>query len=65
LPEIDKKSRLDIFVMAMGRPNDGNIDLKGMMAPVNRSIAGIYKELRGWEIFKMPLDSAQLSTLKF
>ena len=65
LPEITKKSRLDIFVMAMGRPNDGSVYLKGLMAPVNRTVAGISKELRNWEVFKMPLDSTFISNLKF
>ena len=61
LPELKEPATLDIFVMAMGRGNSGQIELKGVIAPVKRGT----QELKGWSVFPMPLDAAQLSRLRF
>jgi beta-galactosidase len=63
LPERKQESQLDILVEPMGRINFGPemADRKGLIAPV--TLAG--ETLRGWEVFKLPLDDAMLAGLKF
>jgi beta-galactosidase len=63
LPERKKPATLDILVEAMGRVNFGQEvhDQKGIHAPVK--LGG--NELTGWQIFRLPLDSQMLDTLKF
>lgn len=63
LPARDKESQLDILVEPMGRVNFGPemADHKGLIAPV--TLAG--NSLRGWEVFKLPLDDEMLAGLKY
>ena len=63
LPARAQPVQLDVLVEAMGRVNFGTevYDRKGLHAPV--MLAG--GELSNWEIFPMPLDAAQLSTLQY
>lgn len=63
LPERQKSATLDILVEAMGRVNFGQEahDRKGIHAPVKLS----GRELTGWQIFPLPLDSRMLANLKF
>jgi beta-galactosidase len=52
----------------MGRVNfaEGVHDRKGIHGPVTLKVAGNKAvELRGWQIFKLPLDQGMLSGLKF
>jgi beta-galactosidase len=63
LPERQKSATLDILVEAMGRVNFGQEvhDRKGIHAPVKLS----GRELTGWQIFPLPLDSRMLANLKY
>ena len=63
LPAREKESRLEILVEPMGRINFGAemADHKGLIAPV--TLGG--QELKGWEVFKLPLDQPMLAALKF
>ena len=63
LPERAEKSQLDILVEPMGRVNFGPemLDPKGLIAPVK--LGG--QELKGWQIFNLPLDEKMISSLKF
>jgi beta-galactosidase len=63
LPERASPARLDILVEPMGRINFGPemADRKGLIAPVK--LGG--EVLKGWDIFKLPLDDKMLAGLKF
>lgn len=63
IPARDKPAQLDILIEAMGRVNFGReiFDRKGLHAPVKLGD----RELTGWEIFRLPLDEAQLSALTY
>ncbi|MEO7931943.1 MAG: beta-galactosidase [Chthoniobacterales bacterium] len=63
LPARTKESRLDLLVEAMGRVNFGSevFDRKGLHAPVKLADA----ELKGWEIFSLPLDETELAGLRY
>ena len=63
LPARTKPVTLDILVEPMGRINFGAEmnDPKGLRAPVK--FAGT--ELKGWEVFSLPLDSKMLASLKY
>ena len=63
LPERKQAARLDILVEPMGRVNFGPemADRKGLIAPVK--LGG--EDLKGWEIFNLPLDAKMLAGLKF
>lgn len=63
LPERERQSQLDILVEPMGRINFGRevADRKGLIGPVQ--LGG--EVLKGWEIFKLPLDDQMLAGLKF
>jgi beta-galactosidase len=63
LPGRKAPSRLDILVEPMGRVNFGPemMDPKGLIAPV--TLGG--KILKGWQIFKLPLDEPMIHGLKF
>ncbi len=63
LPARSKDSQLNILVEPMGRINFGPemIDRKGLIAPVK--LGG--ETLKGWVIFKLPLDDKMLAGLKF
>jgi beta-galactosidase len=68
LPERPHAAVLDILVEAMGRVNFGVEvhDRKGIQGPVTLTAAGnIPVELRGWQIFRLPLDQGMLEKLKF
>jgi beta-galactosidase len=70
LPARKTPARLEILLEAMGRVNFGAevADHKGLLAPVEFTPAGgdaAATELKGWEIFALPLDGAELSALKF
>ena len=68
LPARTQPATLDILVEAMGRVNFGVEvhDRKGIHGPVTLAVPGKERtELRGWEIFRLPLDSGMLSALKF
>jgi len=63
LPERRKSATLDILVEAMGRVNFGTEvhDRKGIHAPVKLGDT----ELKGWEIYRLPLDAKMLVHLKY
>jgi beta-galactosidase len=63
LPEREMESQLDILVEPMGRINFGSemADRKGLIAPVK--FGG--ENLKGWEVFNLPLDDKMLAGLKF
>ncbi len=68
LPERKEPTILDILVEPMGRVNFGVEvhDRKGIRGPVQlKGRNGETKELTGWSIFKLPLDSAMLGNLKY
>ncbi|MDF3056576.1 MAG: beta-galactosidase [Rariglobus sp.] len=69
LPARTAATRLDIVVEAMGRVNFGTevFDRKGLHAPVlfTPSVAGSAVELKNWLVYPLPLESTQLSSLKF
>jgi beta-galactosidase len=68
LPERSRPMTLDILVEAMGRVNFGVEvhDRKGIHAPLTLAAAGQEPvELRGWEIFRLPLDQGMLDALTF
>jgi len=63
LPERKKSATLDILVEAMGRVNFGIEvhDQKGLHAPVKLGGA----ELKGWRIYRLPLDAKMLVKLEY
>lgn len=63
LPARVQDSQLDVLVEPMGRINFGPemADRKGLIAPVK--LGGV--ELKGWEIYNLPLDDKMLASLKF
>lgn len=65
LPALDKPGRLEIFIMAMGRSNNGAIQLKGLISPVTRVFPTGSTELKGWRIRRLPDDAGMLASLKF
>jgi len=68
LPERTQPATLDILVEAMGRVNFGIEvhDRKGIHGPVRLTAPGQAPvELKGWEIFRLPLDAAMLGALHF
>jgi beta-galactosidase len=69
LPARTAPARLDILVEAMGRVNFGAeiFDRKGLHAPITFApiTGGAATELKGWDIFRLPLDDAELAALKF
>lgn len=64
LPELKTKAILDIFVVAMGRSTSGQLELKGLIAPVTRG-AGGSTEVKDWRIHRLPLDSPLLASLHY
>lgn len=68
LPARTKPATLDILVEAMGRVNFGPEvhDRKGIHGSVTLAVAGAASTvLRGWKIFRLPLDARMLGALKF
>ena len=67
LPARTKPVQLDFLVEAMGRVNFGQevFDRKGLHAPVLVNSGNHQIELKGWQIFSLPLDSTELAGLKF
>jgi beta-galactosidase len=68
LPQRAKPATLDILVEPMGRVNFGAevADHKGLRAPVKLLAPGQdAQKLTHWSIFKLPLDTAQMSRLRF
>ena len=67
VPARAKAATLDILVEPMGRVNFGVEvhDRKGIHGPVNFTSANGTKELVGWSVFNLALDSAELSGLRF
>ncbi|ACB76206.1 beta-galactosidase [Opitutus terrae] len=68
LPERTTPATLDILVEAMGRVNFGVEvhDRKGIHGPVTLTASGQpRRELRGWQIFRLPLDQPMLGTLRY
>jgi len=63
IPARDKPAWLDILVEPMGRVNFGREihDRKGLHGPV--ALAG--RDLKGWQVFRLPLDDAMLASLRF
>ena len=68
IPARNKTAQLDILIETMGRVNFGQeiFDRKGLHAPVQFTPAGgASAELKGWQVFSLPLDAAELAALKF
>lgn len=63
VPARETASKLDILVEAMGRVNFGPEvhDRKGIHGPV--TLDGV--QLKGWEVFNLPLDDSMLAGLKY
>jgi beta-galactosidase len=68
VPARTAPAQLDILVEAMGRVNFGQgiHDRKGLYAPVTFTPEqGDAGNLSGWQVFSLPLDAAELASLKF
>lgn len=68
IPARSGRATLDILVEAMGRVNFGVEvhDRKGIHGPVTISTGeGKPVELRGWQVFSLPLDAPMLSGLRY
>ncbi len=67
LPATGAGSRLDVLVEAMGHVNYGHqmFDRKGITDGVDLVAAGATNALTGWQVFKLPLDHAELEHLRF
>ncbi|HEU5080731.1 MAG TPA: beta-galactosidase [Opitutaceae bacterium] len=68
IPAREKAATLDVLVEAMGRVNFGVEvhDRKGIHGPTTLKEEGQpAKELKGWQVFRLPLDAAMLSALTF
>ena len=68
LPRRTMPAQLDILVEPMGRVNFGVEvhDRKGLHGPVRLSSVGEPTiELRGWQVFPLPLDEAMLAGLRY
>lgn len=68
LPARTAPEQLDILVEAVGRLNFGHevADRKGIHAPVDFTPAkGAPQELKDWDVYSLPLDDAELASLKF
>lgn len=68
LPERAAPARLDILLEAVGRVNFGKevYDRKGIHGPVQFAAGDSNAiELKGWDIFSLPLDNKDLGALKF
>lgn len=68
LPARTNPEQLDILIESVGRVNFGRevFDRKGLIAPVQlASPDGASTELKGWQIFALPLDDKQLGALEF
>jgi beta-galactosidase len=62
-----KEVVLDILVEAMGRVNYGKDihDRKGILGTVELVNGGTTREVKGWEVYPLPLDRNMLEGLKF
>jgi len=68
IPARSQPATLEILVEAMGRVNFGVEvhDRKGIHGPVTLTAPGAPAvELRGWKVFRLPLDQAMLSGLRY
>ncbi len=67
IPRREKAGTLDLLVEAMGRVNFGQEvhDRKGVNGPVKLQSAGTASELKDWEVFALPMDSAMLKGLRY
>jgi beta-galactosidase len=68
LPARETPAVLDVLVEAMGRVNFGVEvhDRKGMHGPVKLTVVrGTPAELRGWKIYRLPLDADMRAALKY
>lgn len=68
LPARAEPATLDILVEAMGRVNFGVEvhDRKGIHGPVTLTSSGQPPvELKGWQVYRLPLDSAMLGALRY
>lgn len=67
LPAVSKEATLDILVEAMGRSNFGPSvkNYKGITQKVELGEGTDKKELKGWEVFNLPMNDALLAGLKF
>ena len=67
LPARAAAGRLDLLIDTFGHVNYGGYlhDRKGVTEKVELVSGGNSTELTGWEIFKLPLDAAELHRLKF
>ncbi len=67
LPARKQPAQLDILVEAMGRVNFGQEvhDRKGLHGPVRLGTDDGATELKGWEVFRIPLDAPMLARLRY
>ncbi len=70
VPARARTVRLDLLIEAMGRPNffgPGQLDRKGLRGPVlfDAKNGSVWQVLKGWEVFPLPLNDAQLAGLRF
>lgn len=68
VPARAEAGQLDILIESVGRVNFGRevFDRKGLIAPVQFTAAGgAATELKGWQVFSLPLDEKQLGALEF
>jgi beta-galactosidase len=70
LPAHTNTVSLDLFIEAMGRPNffgPGQLDRKGLRGPVlfDAKDGRAWRVLKGWEVFPLPLNDAELASLRF
>jgi beta-galactosidase len=68
IPARERPATLELLVEAMGRVNFGVEvhDRKGVHGPVTLTAAGAGPvELRGWQVYRLPLDGAMLAGLRY
>lgn len=67
IPARTAPAQLDILIHTMGRVNFGAAvhDRKGLHGPVRLVVGGQGQELKGWRMFKLPLDAAMIGGLRF
>jgi beta-galactosidase len=67
LPKIQGKIQLDILVEAMGRMNFGKgiYDYKGITEKVEIVTNGVSKELKGWNVYSIPVKYEFANNVKY
>src|SRR5206468_1341025 len=67
IPARSAESTLDLLIDTFGHVNYGGYihDRKGITQMVELVSGGITNQLKGWDVFSLPLDARQLASLRF